>query len=141
MIVLRPGTEADLPVVKDAWVRSFTAGGSRKIDGETWTPVARAWLSPSLFLSAQRSTVDEVLGQARLLVAHDAPDPEIVLGWVAFDPGSPTTVHYVWVRKALRRRGYGLALLKSAAAVGGEGVRFSHMTKDGQALAEKMGTP
>lgn len=139
-LLIRAGRAADLPLIKSRWSRSF---GPRKFKrgpaGEPWVKVladdGRHHIAPALLHFAHRAMIDDVLERAVVLVGHAAADDRVIMGWLVAEL-EPARIHFVWVRKELRRRGYASKLLDSLANLGVDSPRPSHMTPMGALLLE-----
>ncbi len=79
-------------------------------------------------LSAATKHVRTLLGRdgSFLRIAHVPDEPNSILGWVAYEGGSPPCVHYVYVRSTAREGGVARALLGDAI---GEAFDYSTQSK------------
>ena len=111
MISIRPMTRTNDPAeafVKDTWVRSL-------YDGVRPDATDRQLLTylTSQGASCVRPYVLAVLAlpRSQVFIAGAEDDPQLLLGYVCAEPGR---VHYVYVKKNLRRRGISDRLLTYA---------------------------
>ncbi len=65
------------------------------------------------FFAGEQLIVKRLLARSRVLVAHPPDDPELIAGVLVYEP-EPETLHFVYVRAALRRQGVGAALLAAS---------------------------
>ena len=75
--------------------------------------VARTPIPPSLSLYYHDIILKKILTKCTLLVACDPEDPDVIWGYVAFDPKDPV-LHFVYVKGAFRRMGIGTRLMEEA---------------------------
>lgn len=118
MYKLRKPTNADLPFIVNAWLKSYRT--------------AEPGATNTVYFHEQKALILRLLNEQETLLAVDPEDPEHILGFVCWDPakGGPDswpTLHYVYVKFALRRNGLARELLHAA------GLRspfyFSHLAK------------
>ena len=95
-IILREGRESDRNLVLQSWIRSHRGYWfGRKVADASYSK-GQEWLCKRL------------LDRCALLVAAFDEDPDFIAGWACTSTG---TVHYVWIRPALRRKGIAKRLL------------------------------
>lgn len=92
---LRMGKPEDLAFVVNVWADRLRRENKRLRTSEA-TQHVRALLSRDA---------------SRLIVAHVPEYVDDILGWAAVESGSPTCVHYIYVRKDARRLGIATAMV------------------------------
>jgi GNAT superfamily N-acetyltransferase len=151
-VSVRPGLEGDLSFVEDAWSKAAVKDRGGPL-GERWVRVdgGRLLLAPNEWHEMRRARIRALLGRSAVLVGHRADAPDVVWAWLVFDveaiEGTTNsvlmTLHWVWTRPELRRRGYAREMVASARRRAGVAVdihtRCSHMTSAGQAFLARVG--
>lgn len=84
--------------VVDSWVRARLSEEPKSI-------------SRALFLKTFPQVVRAIVGKGDALVAHFPDNPELYVGWVAFDRRHTSRLHYLYVKKNFRRHGVASRLL------------------------------
>jgi GNAT superfamily N-acetyltransferase len=88
--VVRPAGPGDLAFVRSGWVESLMMRVRSRIESE----------------------VKRLVRTSTVRVACDQKDPDTLLGFAVVDAENPALLHYVYVRKDLRREGIGTALAR-----------------------------
>lgn len=111
MFRIDTGNARDLAFVIDSWRQSF------------WDAPAMRGMLRDEYFREQEARIYRLLAHpaAKLKVARDEQDAELVLGWALLEP---PVLHYVLVRKALRGNGIARALLANETID-----RYSHRSK------------
>lgn len=79
------------------------------------------------FFEGHHSLVEKLLRRARLDVACGIEDPDVIVGWILWEPALPMRLHYIYVREPYRRLGVAQDLL--ANCVGTAPVIYTHRTR------------
>ena len=134
---LQPGTELlirplelggrETGFVLDSWSRAVARDPIWRVEVGR-RGVARTPIPPSLSLYYHDIILKKILTNCTLLVACDPEDPDVIWGYVAFDPKDPV-LHFVYVKGAFRRMGIGTRLLNEARLMLDEPVIVSHRTE------------
>jgi hypothetical protein len=119
MFQVRKPQTADLPFIVNAWLKSFRDS----------CPAA----TNETYFAEQKAVVLRLLNECETLLAVDPESPHHILGFVNWDPrpSGPArlpTLHYVYVKFALRRNGLAAALL-SEAGLSTVPIYVSHVTR------------
>ena len=119
---LQPGTELlirplelggrEAGFVLDSWTRAVARDPIWRAEVGN-RGVARTPIPPSLSLYYHDIILKKILTNCTLLVACDPEDPDVIWGYVAFDPKDPV-LHFVYVKGAFRRMGIGTRLMEEA---------------------------
>ena len=113
-LLIRPlelgGREAGF--VLDSWTRAVARDPIWRSEVGN-RGVARTPIPPSLSLYYHDIILKKILANCTLLVACDPEDPDVIWGYVAFDPKDPV-LHFVYVKGAFRRMGIGTRLMEEA---------------------------
>lgn len=96
-LTLRPGEARDRAYVHSTWMHSYQHSRVAHDLGERYT---RVW----------RKVIDDLLERSTLVIAYQNDAPDIIIGWLCFEPES-ALLHYVYVRGALHRFGVASVLL------------------------------
>ena len=103
--VTRPPTPSAIPGLLQVWADTY-----RK---SRWAGA----LPNNIYWDAYSEAFRQLLNRgARVLVAASAEHPELVLGWIVYEPTARGEVvcHYAYVKPLYRRRGLANALLDAA---------------------------
>jgi ribosomal protein S18 acetylase RimI-like enzyme len=121
-IQVRPADIADVPFIRDSWVRSF-------LHAHRHTAAKDA--------PAVRDTSTRLLQRANALVLADPEDATHVAGYAVFErPEGLPVLHYLYVKHPLRRLGLGALLLDAAGfSAGGH---YTHHTEALEPLARRF---
>lgn len=156
-ILIRPGVTGDRALIVRSWTETMadtaSESGDRRLDSETCgrkslharivahavdprPPEGDRWLSDYKypFRVFHSAFANLALERGRSLVAAWADDANEIGGWVAWGPRG---VHYVYVRRKMRRMGLGRALLEAALESGCPRAYWVR-TPDGEAVAKVM---
>tara|TARA_R100000808_G_scaffold3378_1_gene12099 strand:+ start:53 stop:595 length:543 start_codon:yes stop_codon:yes gene_type:complete len=98
--------------VLDSWSRAVARDPIWRVEVGR-RGVARTPIPPSLSLYYHDIILKKILTNCTLLVACDPEDPDVIWGYVAFDPKDPV-LHFVYVKGAFRRMGIGTRLMEEA---------------------------
>ncbi|HEX9052278.1 MAG TPA: GNAT family N-acetyltransferase [Anaeromyxobacter sp.] len=101
-VVIRHAEPSDVAVVSETWLESYRND----------SPWAHR-LTDRVFFAHHQPAVAELLSRSCALVACDPQDERVVYGAVVWEPLTPEgpALHWVYVRKALRRFGIARRLL------------------------------
>ena len=112
---LRPATPDDRGYIIDSWLQSFRGSpfAQRLPSDVYWSRYGQAGL------------VEDLVGQASLVVACLPDDPTYIYGWLCAQRGG--CLHYVFVRHDFRRMGFASRLV---GVVEPEIVTVTHMTTE-----------
>lgn len=88
--VVRAARASDLAFVRGGWVESLMMRVRARLEAE----------------------VKRLVRTSNVRVACDRDDPDTLLGFAVIDAQNPALLHYVYVRKELRREGIGRALVR-----------------------------
>lgn len=140
-VMLREGTPADWPFVLDSWRRSYLDSLAPFLGLEDGAPEELRAAFSQRFREAHQMRASRALQRGSLVVATAPDDPDVIVGWVAFEgPETARVVHYVYVKRGeggtFRRAGLGGLLMDAARA---HGCRYTHHTRAGQRLAYRYG--
>lgn len=116
-VEIRPMTEADRSYVVSTWLRSFWPAANAR--GREFGHRIQA----DYLRTYDQRVKAALLAGTRVSVAVDPKFPRAIAGWIAH---TGTTLHYVYVRKELRRQGVARALLASTPGLWAH----SHLTSD-----------
>ena len=125
-MIIRDAKPEDVPWLMNTWLDTY--------EKHTRDRVAQRCLSAHDFYPRWRVLVQRLLEVSRVSVATHAADPDVICGWLCWLPGSPPKVHYVHVRRSMRKLGVARALLDSARIDRTAPVMYSHRTEDSDAL-------
>ena len=119
LFLLRAGHAGDHPFVVDSWVKSYQSYALSR-DCEHCNNAGRIYRG-NRFLRGHKRLIRDILARSgtALLVACHPDDPEPILGWACSENG---VLHYVFVKKDVRRVGVASALL----APFGAGTVYTH---------------
>lgn len=108
LYVLRSGLPSDHPFVVDSWVKSYQSYCLTR-DCEHCGGAGRIYRGQR-FLRGHKRLIREILARpaTALLVACHPEDSDVILGWAVTEAG---VVHYVFVKRDVRRVGIAKALL------------------------------
>ena len=81
-----------------------------------------------------RQLTGRLLSVSRVIVAAHQADLSVVCGWLCWQPGPPPRIHYLHVRRRMRRLGVATALLEHAKINRTDLVLYSHRTDASDAL-------
>lgn len=128
MFEIRAATQNDRPAIFATWLRAYRHGAQfpRHIPAD-------------VYFDEHHDVIEQAIEQSVVRVATPPDDPEVILGWAAFetlqpepdDPTSPVVVHFVYVKPAFRRAGVARALLSPTIPCvldAGGTVYYSHET-------------
>lgn len=101
MINIRPAKPTDLNYVVSSWIRSVRGQYPYKL-----------FCKPAMTKYSDR-VQRMVYGSSQVTIACDEKDEDVVLGWIAHDPG---VLHFAWVKYPFRRNGFGKQLFTSVFA-------------------------
>lgn len=143
-VKLRDAVPGDLPFLVDSWRSSATdkALGSLGIpEGALDVDVEQRVLEQLVAVHDKR--VRQALAVSQVAVAVEAEHPTRIIGYAVAElrprgrrePGGPV-VHWVYVKHPFRRMGVARALLD---LMGAHGARYTHHTRAGARLAERLG--
>lgn len=118
---IRDFVEADRAFIMSNWLKSYGRGRTA-----SWShlPVKR-------MQAGHRPFAEALLERSRVRVLVRGT-PEAILGWCASEGGC---LHFVYVRRRLRKTGLGSALVKDAGPLR----FFSHPTRAGLGFAKRHG--
>lgn len=91
----------DLPFIFTTWLQHYYASSryTRRIPRR-------------IYFAEYHKIVEAILARSAVLVATPADEPEIILGYAAFERRSPPVVHWVYVKNRMRRTGIARQLLE-----------------------------
>lgn len=95
-VAVRPMRDIDTPLIYSSWLRSYRGSADRRI-------------ATDVFYRRHHELVERILRHpdTRVSVLTPADDPNTILGWSC---RTGTTLHYVYVKEAFRRLGFGARL-------------------------------
>lgn len=108
LFTIRPMRLTDLPYVGRTYIRNWSKAWQHSHEGEERRIPYQA------FTESVQATWRRWEREASGIVAASTQDPDLILGW-AIHEGD--VLHYVHVRKTVRRSGIGMALLEGLNAV------------------------
>lgn len=112
-VLIRPATEADLPLIFSSWIRSYRHGNPATLrQGRSYA-------------ESQHRIVERLLARAEVRVACYSGSPSLILGWACIERKN-STIHYCYVKNAYRGLGLVRSLLGSLL---GQPLRYSHRTR------------
>lgn len=125
LYVFRPVDPDEMNFVLDSWVESYKRS--------PWSGAVRN----DKFPGVMKDTIGGLLARGAQLTAAVEPETNRVVGWICHErKGDECVVHFVYVRAYARCMGLGRELV---TRLGGTSVFATHMTKQGQRLARKVG--
>lgn len=95
---IRRATADDAGFVLNSWLKSYN---------EWRRPEERR----AGYWTAHKDVIAALLETSRVLVACDAQAPTSIYGWACGQPGTPTLLHYLYVKRAMRHAGVARALV------------------------------
>lgn len=112
--VLRPPKASDIAFIYSTWLKNLYFGNSwfRSIERK-------------VYFDKYKLVLDRVLQRSTVLVCCLTDDPDVVLGYVVYEPG---ILHWIYVKKGFRRLGIGKLLLPQDVEW------ITHLTKTGRDL-------
>jgi GNAT superfamily N-acetyltransferase len=119
-VLLRPAGPDDVALVSETWLESYRND----------SPWAHR-LTDHVFFAHHQPAVAEILSRACAVVACDPADERVVYGTVVWEPATAEgpAVHWVYVKKALRRLGVARRLLAATGLPADlAGVNVTHPT-------------
>lgn len=119
---IRPAIEADYDFIIPTFLKSYysTSYFAKPLRWHVYEP-------------HQRAVINKLLARpdARILVAHAIGIPELILGWLLYEP---TVFHYVYTKLAFHHFGVATKLIEHTA-IDPNTAYFSHWTQDISAIA------
>lgn len=99
---IRPAVPDDVAFIADTWLEGYRHG----------SPWANR-LTNQVFYSHHHPVVHALLARASVLAAVDSEDPQVIRGYVVWEPETPEgpALHWIYVSKAWRRLGIAARLL------------------------------
>lgn len=120
--VFRAVRPSDESLVYSSWLKSYRD-----------SPVM-AGVPNTVYYKMVHELIERTLATATVLVACNQEDPEVIYGYIVYEPG---TIHWTYVKHPFRSFGIGKAL-ENAALVGQEApVAYTCRTRVGDALVKK----
>lgn len=118
-VTVRAAGPGDRNFVLKTWLLTL-----RNASHESWHVVNED------FFAGEQVILKRVLARpsCRTLIAHPPDDPELIAGFLVFEP--PVLVHFVYTKAALRRAGVARALLEAAGLDPAAGLVASSATHD-----------
>ena len=123
-MIIRDATPDDLAWIYSTWLGNATSDGYL----EHTTARLLSDCPRGEFYPRWRSLVGRILSFSRVSIASHEADPTVICGWLCWTPGSPPWIHYVHVRRRMRRHGVAKALLSSAGISRTSPALYSHKT-------------
>lgn len=137
-IHLRKVEPDEIGHVIDSWARSFAHFNKQAVPPSGMS----AWFWHRTHRAGIRDQLNSP--RTRVLVAVHPEEPDTIMGWVCWEPPGdhPLSLHYLYVKKIVRRNGVGAALLEAALAdQDGRGYRETHRTSMGRTLTQMVIRP
>ena len=123
---IRQALESDLAFIFSTWLRSY------KHDSPlTWM------IHSDTFFKGHQAYLERLLSRPGIeaLVSCNSEDPSHIFGWLVWE--KPTLVHFVYVKRALRREGVASELLrKTGLPEDLHGCEISHFTNSAKNLMD-----
>jgi GNAT superfamily N-acetyltransferase len=117
-VAIREAVRSDGDFIRATWKRALREG-----------PAFRRVRNAPYFAGI-RDPLERVLGRAQTLVACDAEAPDVILGFLTYEPD---TLHFAFVKGTFRRAGLAEQLL-AAAKLDRRHLTFTAWTRDTDAL-------
>lgn len=124
-MIIRDAKPEDLPWIYSTWLEGYR---------EHTTDRRVTSCPPVEFFPRWRALSQRLLAVSRVAIASHEADPTVICGWLCWMPGRPPRVHYVHVRRSMRRLGVATSLMGHAKIDRGSPVLYSHRTEDSDAL-------
>jgi len=134
-VVATPAGPEALGFIVDSWCRSFERSALATLglpSPEAIPPGMRRLVCSSIHARV-KATIAKPTTRALVLVHEDRP--EVLLGHLVYEPGTPGTVHYAYVLESLRHMGLASMLLEAAHV---SGASATHFTRAGAALFRRF---
>ncbi|MFA4972819.1 MAG: hypothetical protein WC683_09415 [bacterium] len=129
-MIIRPAAPDDLAWIYSTWLGTATSDGYLE-----HTTDRRVRECPRAeFFPRWRALAGRLLSRSRVAIATHEADPTVICGWLCWTPGSPPWVHYVHVRRRMRRHGVARALLEAAKIDRSARALYSHRTDYSDAI-------
>lgn len=125
MIEVREAKLDDLPFIFSTWLRSYRHSSqfAKKISND-------------VFFQWHHKVIERFIERnGRVLIAHAAGEPEVILGYICREP-SEEIVQYVYVKRAFRKMGIAKELYKVANIANNS--TFTHWTLDTTWITKKL---
>ncbi len=84
-------------------------------------------ITHKVFFTSHHEIAKSLLSRSRCIVAHLADEPEIIIGYVVFEPGESPLVHYVFTKRGWRKLRIAHDLIEQAQ-INIDGCEFTHWT-------------
>lgn len=124
-ITIRGMEPSDYPFVKSTWLKNYRA------QSDFAKPIRT-----SVYFGAHAKIADHILSRAETLVAVHVNEPDVILGFIVFEPHETPVVHYTYVIEKARRLGIGRELFQAAGI--GPVLHYTHRTRDAKALSARF---
>lgn len=125
-IVIRPGIPDDFNFVISTWLKCYR-------HSSTFTKHVKSTI---FFLWHQR-VIKRILSrpQTKVLVACEANDPSLILGYLVCESQDVSVLHFIYVKKAFRKFGIGKELFQVSQSPSDS--EFTHHTFDMEWVTQK----
>lgn len=120
--VLRPAEESDRNFILGSWINANRNTTPRALDSDVYN-------------RGHNKLCNALLDRCACLIAAFPEDHSYILGWAVT---SSSAVHYVWVRKEMRRQGIAKDLLKPYL---GKDTLYTHLPVRGDIVSNGLQVP
>lgn len=127
-LLIRQATPADLPFIFSTWLRNYrhsSTGFAQAIDKD-------------VYYEFHHTVLSRIVNRgARILVASDKVDPNVIYGYLVWEPLPDMDVlQYGYIKKAFRGLGIFTDLMK-AAGIRANAIVYTHQTDAGKKFFNK----
>ncbi len=124
-IGIRHAIDTDLPLVRKSFFDSFAHSS------------LASTLTPSTYMREWWPIIDRLVARSTILIAHAPDSPDIVRGWLMFEPTTTDTlVHFCYVKFDWRNMGIAKALFEEAG-IHDQKYTMTHRTIDSVKITSK----
>ena len=121
MFHIRAAIPGDLAFVAQTWLDNYRDSAVANSLSGLYT---RRW----------REVIQMLLGRAQVSIAYDDDMPQVIIGFLVFEHGTPDVVHYIYVRREFRRKHVAHDLFHQVD----RSFVYTHRTADAQRLTNLM---
>jgi ribosomal protein S18 acetylase RimI-like enzyme len=117
LVILRAIEEDELSFVYHSWLTSLRSG----------SPYHRS-IPKTQYYDGQKRILYRVLDRSNTIVATPKDHPNIIAGYIVWEPSDPAVIHYIYVKSDFRKMGLGALFVEVASA--GNKITGTHRTTD-----------